>query len=260
MSKKSKKHEAAVIPTKALTPASLMRDAKQLNASMLTVRYPTADMLAEVRELLLARGDVSDLVARGFFIDDAMFERVSVLSTMLAPESETQADADDERSDRTENAERAREELLEIRERLALLGDAAGLKASMFSVDTRRHDLLVGSMQQVVRRARRAKLADQATVRVLLAQATKVINAEMAARLEGSELAKVREESTDTVYRLKRLLYDQMRHISKQGLAAYPGDIRRALWYRLDRFIAQRKPSAPEIAPDAPELNDDAVV
>lgn len=261
--KKTKKPVAAVIPSKSLvtsskvTESTILEEAAQLGSNYPKVAYPTVDMLAETREMLLARGDVPDLMSREYAVSDAMFMRLEFLSSLLGPRS-VRAEAPRDRPDKTEAAEASRASLMSIREQLALIGVAAGFKASDFTVDLTSYNRLVDSMAGVIGDVvdMRDELPDKAKVDALVAEATVLIDAELAARLKGAVLSKQRINTTKTVGQLKRLLLDQLRHLSKQGLAAYPGDAVRELWYRLDRFQSGSK-KGDSVAPVTPALTDD---
>jgi hypothetical protein len=74
-----------------------------------------------------------------------------------------------------------------------------------------------------------------------MGEATALIAVEKRARAEGKRLAKERATGTRTMGQLKRLLFDQLRHLSTQGFSAYPHDLNRLAAYGLARFA--RTPS-----------------
>jgi len=256
MSKQAKTNAAEAISTTRTTEAGILTDAERMGDEFTRVPYPTVALLAEAREMELAKPDLPDLVQRGYDISAESFERLAMLALLLGPNG-IRAILPEKRVKRTEVAEESREKLLAIREQLALIGEAGGVDAADFVLDTRRYDVLVDSVATVLQnvKANRAKMADKKRVDALVAQAAALIQIEMTSRLDGSVIAAQRSELTRRVHQIKRMLYDQMRHISKQGLAAYPGDPVRGVYYRLDRLTSPTR--KPVDATDPPSLESD---
>ena len=203
------------------------------------VPFPVVDLLAEAREMLPARQDVPELVKRGYAIADEMFDRVEVLASLLGPTA-VRAEVEEDRAKNTEAARRARELLLSTREQLMRITAVVGLDPQLFAVDTRKYDLLIDNMATVIHKvtAHRDELPDRDKVDALIVQAQQLIEAELASRVEGTFVAAKHAENTKRVHQLKRLLFDQMRYISKIGYAAYADDAIRDVSYRLPRLVS----------------------
>jgi len=260
--KRSKAKHASVIPSKFPTEASLLADAKRAKKGLPRLTLPLVDILAETREMMLARGDAKELGARRYKVSDASFERIRLLAKLLGARPAEEAEVTEDRSESTEEANVARERLVEIREQLSLIGEAGGIEAAFFSIDTRRYDLMISSMNSLINRVVRKRriMPDPETVDVLIKEARQLIEHEQASRLESAGLERERHETMQVTAQLKRMLVEELRHLSKQGLAAFPGDVKRELWYRLDRFSVRSKSKATvPVAPDAPELQADGV-
>lgn len=238
MSKKAKTPVVAVIPSK-INDNSMLLEAAHLGDDFVRVPYPVVDLLAEAREMLPARDDVPELVKRGYAITDEMFGRVEVLASLLGPTA-VRAEVDEDRGDNTETAKRAREVLLSTREQLMRIGAVIDLDPQIFTIDSRRYDSLVDTMATVIHKvtAHRDELPDREKVDALIAQAQELIEAELASRVAGKFVAAKHADNTKRVNQLKRLLFDQMRYISKIGYAAYSGDAIRDVSYGLPRLVS----------------------
>ncbi len=259
MSKKAKTPVAAVIPPQKFTADSALSEATQLGDHFVRVPYPVIDLLAEAREMLPARHDVPELVRRGYVIADEMFDRIEVFASLLGPTA-VRAEVDEERGDNTEAATHAREVLLSTRDQLMRIGAVVGLDPQIFTIDSRRYDSLVDTMARVIHKvaAHRNELPDREKVDALIAQAQQLIKAELASRVAGTFVAAKHADNTKLVNQLKRLLFDQMRYVSKIGYAAYSGDAIRDVSYGLPRLAStSRKHKQNDVSPT--ELTDTKV-
>ena len=254
MSKKAKAPVSAVIPSKKIDTDAVLTEAAQLGDDFVRVPYPVIDLLAEAREMLPARNDVPELVKRGYVIGDEMFDRIEVLASLLGPTA-VRAGVGEDRAENTEAARHAREVLLSTREQLMRIGAVVGLDPQFFAIDTRKYDLLIDTMATVIHKviAHRAQLPDAEKVDALIAQAQQLIEAELASRVEGTFVAAKHAENTKRVHQLKRLLFEQMRYISKIGYAAYSGDAIRDVSYGMPRLVSTSgKHKQPDVAPTEP--------
>lgn len=260
MLKKKRMNEAAVSPTS--TEALILKEAESLGEGFTRVTVPIVDMLEEAEEMLLARGDVAEFVARRYRVTDDMFERVKILANMLTPDATKEVEVEVEPSETSEETKAAHKRLLEIREQMAQVVDASGLDASKLAVDSRRYKLLVTSMAEAVQQVRtyRKSISDPDRIDALLAEATELLDVATAQSLMTRTLMTDQKSRSLTTMKLKRLLADQLRYLSKQGTAAFPHDIKRRLSYRLERFMPKKAKAKPA-EPDAPEpkSGDDVV-
>ena len=254
MSKKAKPQEAALIqpiqPTE-ITEETVLAEALALGPDFLRVKVSADDLVAETEELSQARGDVKELAARGFPVTFEMFDRIQIIANMLAPGAATRSLVRDERKAKTRTANDARARLIAIRERLGLLGAAAGIDRRQLRIKTRGAEKVGERMREMIDvvQKSRARFSDLATLDSLIAEATLLIDQEKASRLAGGRLSDRSEATTRRIGQLKRLLFDQLHHISRQGLAAFPDDPSRDRWYRFERFVS--KPSKKKLtAPD----------
>jgi hypothetical protein len=182
----------------------------------------------EAEDLLLARADAADMAKRGYPVADWMFEQIAMLVLLLRSSFSSRAMVGDEQRTVAETAAAARSRMFVIRERLGAICDAVGFDSEVLSAPVPRGVDDIGEHMAAlcdVLRPHVARLPDRAVVEALLVEVEQLV---------------VDEKTTLTVHQLKRMLYDQVRRVSKQGLSAYPNDPARALSYRLERFA---KPS-----------------
>ncbi len=246
----------SVIPSKAVTEESMRVAATSLGDSFARVSYQSADLLAEASEMIIARSDAPDLAARGYSVTPETFDRIDLLARMLTAAEVDQELIIEDRKLKTSDADEKRARLLVIRDRLARIGEAAGLPESLFSVDASRFDTISRDMLKVIGKVRKSisKLPDQAQVETFIDEAKSLIKAERVSRSEGAQFANDRSAATRLVDQIKRLLFDELRHVSKQGTAAYPDDPKRDLAYRLDALYRKSKRSKSDspVDPEAP--------
>lgn len=251
--------KAKLIPLGAPTKASLEAEAAALGDSFSEVASHPADLIADAEEMLLARADATELEARGYRVNDAVFERLKQLVAMLVPLHAAQKRQVEASKLQTATAEAARARLIEIRGELGLIGRAAALPASLFSVEsnsTQRLPVLMMRMNEVLENASlyRDRLPDRARVDALVVEARRLIDEQTEARRSANFLRTDRGIDSRTASRVERLLMDTMQYLSAQGQAAYPRDRKREALYRLDHVYGRRPskvgdPVAPEVTP-----------
>jgi len=241
------------------TKESVTKEAGAIGDSFTRVNYPSADVIAETTEMLPARADVKAFQARGYPVTTTMFDRLTILLALLTPAEAQQSMAIEDRKVKTAEAEGSRDRLLAIRDHLAAIGEAGGLLSATFTVDTARYDVLVTDTKEMIDKVRRlrAQMSDKAVVDALLNEAEALIDADAQSRAAANALADQKKVSTLLADQIKRLLVDQLRHISRQGLAAFPNDITRERMYRLERFAGRRSPK--KKGDETEPVADDAV-
>jgi len=103
-----------------------------------------------------------------------------------------------------------------------------------------------------------SRLPDKAKLAAWVAEVRSLVNDEKAARARSREFEAQRQATTRRMDQLKRLLFDQMRRISKLGLAAYPGDLKRQIAYGLDRFVGKRRKAGEPSNEETPDETEPA--
>ena len=255
--KRSKKvvplKEASSLGSQQPTRESVIAEARGLGSEFGNVTERTSDLITEAGQMLRARGDAPELFERGYNVTDAMFARVEILSGMLVPFVARKMQAVADRRERTERSGAVRGELLAIRERIANIADAAGIPTEKFSIGKAQSQGLnnyLDAMSAVLDNAltHRREMPDHSALDQLMNRGRALIGENKQSRSESEAIVTSRKSDTATVGQLKRLLLDTLRHLSKQGLAAYPGDIERQNAYRLEVIAARtaKKPGAPE--------------
>jgi hypothetical protein len=235
-------------PQQRLEPVTrdqLFEEARELGERFTPVSCHPADLVADADEMLEVKSDLPDLVARKYRVSEGLFTRIELLrnevAALLAEHDRLQVLS----KQQTESAEAARLELLEIRRQLARLGKAAGLTASLFSLETKKSTRLNVVMMKVSEvlanvAAVRSLLPDPDRVEKLESRARALIEAHRAQRVGARLMGVERTGQTATRDQLLRLLFDALSHLSAQGLAAYPNDARREVHYRLDHVYGRR--------------------
>lgn len=237
--------KAKWISTDAPTEASLLAEAAALGDAFAEVTSHAADLIADAEELLRARGDAADLQARGYRVSDGQFERVKVLMQLLVPLHAAQNRQVEASKAKTASAEEARARLIAIRGELGLIGRAAGLPASVFSLETsstQRLNVVMMKMEEVLEnvRAYRDHLPDKTRLDKLLTEARTLIDEQKDLRRDARLLRTDTHLDGRKTARLERLLMDVLQHLSAQGLAAYSGDKQREPLYRLDHVYGRK--------------------
>ena len=263
--KKKQKPEAMLIegsiPTGAPTRESLTAEAKALPESFAKAGVTTADALAESSQMQPMRADVVELASRGFRITPEMFDRLVLLSVMLA---ELVARRMREMSDRKRLialSEQIRAPLVAIRERIADLAAAAGIDTGRYSISSlpnaRLNDLML-RMTAIVANAEadREQMPDRVVFDALITDAKELLEKHRVVRDSAGASTDLHAQSADMEGRLKCLLLQVLRHISKQGVAAYPGDISRRNAYELE-IIRSRKFKRPPGSKDVSKEQDE---
>ena len=258
MSKKKTAQTEASMHTEQPTEAAMRARAAALGDSFPRVKARSADLLTQANKLAPAIADVSELAARGYPVTHDHYQCVAILARMLTDIEVTQAIVAEDRKVKTAQAEAHRARLLVIRDLLARVGEAADLPESYFMVDGNEIATFRRGMLNMVGfvRKHQTQLADHARVEALLIEAETLLRNEDGLRGEGSELGVDRTEVTKTGDQIKRLLFDQMRHLSKQGLAAYPDDPKRELLYA---WAWRPSKKSKKEAPEPTELSDSDV-
>ena len=246
----------SVIPRSKPTEESLTREAFALGDDFPQVTARTADLLADGDEMVAFRKDAKDLAARGYAVTDAMYERIGLLAKMLIALAARQLQATVDSEAKTALAEESRQRLLAIRETLALIGAAGGLDARLFSLtigsSTKLSVVLMAMEQVLVNVSRNLHLMpDQKRVTELCDEASTLIAVHRDSRSESKSVRNDRTADGNLGSQLERLMLDVLQYLSKQGLAAYEGDVRRRAAYTLDHVYAKRtkrvtKPEAEE--------------
>lgn len=227
------------------TKESVLAEAAMLGDAYSDVTAHPADLVADAEEMLQVRADAADLQRRGYDVNDFLFEKLAVLTGLLAP-SAVQGKALAEASKlKTAQAEGARQRLLEIRAQLSAIGVAAGLPPGLFSLETRstsRLNVVMMRMEEalLVVSEYQSRLPDPERVAALVTEARTLIDQHKQARRDSKMMRGDRSLTSDAQGRLERLLLDSMQHLSRQGLAAFPNDPKREAAYRLDHVYGRK--------------------
>ena len=242
MLKKTKLKRGEVNTTDAPSEASLLTEAQALGSHFERAPVKMMEVIEKARELLLARGDVPDLIARGYRVNDTMFERVKLIRGMLTPDANESAEPAEASTEMTKAASEMRARLMSIHGRLKRLGAAGGVDSGVFEIDSHNIPTVVSSMAAMISKLRGVQhlLPDQKQVEALVAEATALVETEQQSRSEAQVRSSKNREMVLQVAQLKRLIFDQIRHLSVQGLAAYPNDMVRELSYGLKRFARSK--------------------
>ena len=231
--------------------------AAALSDSFARVTQPSSDLIAEAKEMSTARDDVADLMRRGYPVTSEHFDRIETYARLISRLEVQQTLMLETQVHETADAQAKRDRLFTIQERLMRIVEAAGVENGKFTSDFTNLDTLRKSMLDFSNfiREKFTQLSDADTVRALLSEADALVESAVETRMASKQIAKQRTLRTKAIDQLKRLLFDEMRHVSKQGLAAYPDDVMRDLAYRLERFASKNKraKNAPE-TPVTPEL------
>lgn len=239
-----------VLPYVALdapTKDKLEAEAAALGNRFSLVTSHPADLIADATEMLEAEKDLPDLMGRGYRVSKGLIVRIKTLRDIIAPHLAEQERAAVWSKAQTEAAEKTRTRLLELRAELALVGKAAGLPASLFSLETKkttRLNVVRMKMDEVLANIAevRAHMPDNKRVDAMVLEARNLLDQQhdqrAESRVSGTEnRARIRERQ-----RYERLLFEAMQVLSAQGLAAYPNDPTREACYRLDHVYG-KKPS-----------------
>ena len=253
------------IPTGPPTRELLIAEAKALPPTYTRVSVSTADALAESAQMQPMQRDVADLVARGFRVTNEMFMRLVLLSLMLADLVARRMREMSDRKRLIAISEQIRAPLMVIRERIASLAAAAGVDTGRYSLSTlqsQRLNELMLRMSAIIINAEidREQMPDRPVFDALVAEGKALLARHQSVRDSADGRGESHAESADMEGRLKYLLMQVLRHLSKQGIAAYPGDISRRNAYELE-IIRSRKhrraPGAPASENDVTEEEED---
>lgn len=237
--------KAKWIPTETPTKAALEAEAAALGDSFSEVTSHEADLVADAEELLRARADANELQTRGYRVSDGQFERVKLLVELLVPLHAAQNRQIEAGKAKTAAAEAARARLIAIRSELGLIGRAAGLPASVFSLETsstQRLNVVMMKMDEVLEnvRAYREHLPDKQRLDALVTEARNLIDEQKGLRRDARLIRTDTHLDGRKTARFERMLLDVMQHLSAQGLAAYSADKAREPLYRLDHVYGRR--------------------
>ncbi|MBI5498577.1 MAG: hypothetical protein HY904_26485 [Deltaproteobacteria bacterium] len=234
------------IPLESPTQDSLLAEAAALGDHFSEVTSHPADVIADAEEMLGARQDLADLIAREYPVSEGMLKRIELLKDLLSPHAAELVRSAAASTLKTQDADAACDRLVAIRGELGKIGDAAGIPADLFSLQSRktqRLNVVMMRMDVVLENvaAVRAHLPDKARVDRLVVEARDLIDQQKAARRAARLMRADRGQGSLQQERLERLLMDVMMHVSKQGLAAYPNDPTREARYRLDNVYGAKK-------------------
>lgn len=224
---------------------SLLAEAAAMGDRFSEVATHPADLVADAEEMLEGRADAADLIERGYPVTPALFDRIRLLTEFLAPLAADQAVDAAASASLAAEAELARVRLLEIRGTFARLGKAAGLPATLFSLQserTTRLNVVLMRMEEVLENVQRfrSRMPDLARLDALAIEARRLIDGHKEARRRARFSRVERSIDARTQERVERLLLDAMQYLSAQGLAAYGDDSTRELRYRLDHVYGRR--------------------
>ena len=233
------------IPFAVPTNESLLAEAATLGDAFSEVTSHPADLVADADEMLLAKGDVADLVSREYPVSDGMFVRVALLRAMLAPSAAQQVRQVEAGKAKTAGADDARARLIAIRGEIANIGKAASLPAGVFSLETKvthRLNVVMMKMDEVLINVQAywAQLPDKVRLQKLVTEARALIDDQRTLRQSARLMRSDRSLEGLKQARVERMLLDVMQHLSAQGLAAYPGDAVREVRYRLDHVYGRK--------------------
>lgn len=246
----------AIIPDHPVTEDSLLEEANALRNDR-PVSASVAELKADADEMLGARADLPDLQARGYRVNENMFDRVEQLRNLLTPQRLAAAVIVAASASAVTDAEASRRRLLEIRGEFAGIGKAAGLSSDLFELGSRaakRLTTVVDRMEDVVDAVRkyRSLMPDQQRVSDLLAEAESMLQAERDKRIGAKESRAERSARTKLQYKIQRMLLEALQYLSAQGLAAYANDPTRAARYRLDHIYGERPRTTTKAATETP--------
>lgn len=230
-----------VIPEGPATFDSLEAEAVALGEKFSFVTLHSADMIADAEEMLDGKAqDLKTFIEREYPVTAHHYDRLELLSEVLAPAKIEGQLANESGKFQTAEANAAIDELLENRRQLAKLGRAAGLPASLFSLDiggnSRRLNVLVMRMEEVVTNAERfqARMPDKKKVAALIESTRDVVKKQKKARQQAKLLRTQRSLDTLRAEQYERLLLNILQYLSAQGQAAFDGDKSREARYALD--------------------------
>lgn len=256
----------SALPTVSLdpvTPESLEAEAAALGDKFSVVAYPPGDLIADAREMLDARPDIQDLVARGYPVSEALIDRIEILVAKLTPFEVEQRLTSSASLLTTTELDRTRRRLLEIRSELARVAKAAGLPATIVSLktnNTQRINVVAQKMDEVLDSVGRLKsrMPDRQRVGDLLTEGRGLLEAFNTDRRNARYQRISNAINTRQQERYERLLLNALMYLSAQGLAAYPNDPVREVRYRLDHIygrrtvVMQAQAPAPAPSPEQP--------
>jgi len=235
------------VDLEAPTEAKLKAEAAALGNRYTKVTSHPADLLADATEMLEAEQDLKDLTERGYQVGPGLLVRIKMLSDFIAPHLAEEERAAVWSKAQTEGAEETRKRLLELRTKLALIGKAAGLPTSLFSLETKkttRLNVVRMKMDEVLANVAEVgpHMPDKKRVDAIVLEIRQLLDQQRDQRAESrvsstESRARIRQRQ-----RYERLLFEAMQYLSAQGLAAYPDDETRDARYRLDHVYG-RKPS-----------------
>ena len=227
------------------TRPALRAEAAALGSNYTAFTGHPADLLADGSEMVEARQDIDELIERGYPVSMGLVNRIDLLTQMIAPLIAEQERTTEWSKTQTERAEESRRRLLEIRSTLSRIGKAAGLPATLFSLETKkttRLNVVMMKMEAVLENVGsvRKHLPDKKRVDALVTEARELLDEQTAMRLEARLTAVDARAQVQERKRYERLLYDAMIYLSAQGLAAYDGDETREIRYRLDHVYGRK--------------------
>lgn len=234
------------IPPGPVTIASLRAEAAALGERYNVVTAQLPDLVADADEMLpQLREDQPELRRRHYAVTEHMITRLELLRGELAPAAAEGQRAGEVGKAKTDEAQKAKDELLKIRARLASIGRAAALPADLFSLRLKkggRLNVVMMRMEEVLANvgACRARLPDGEVVDQLVVSARTLLDGQREARADARLAQAGRKALTAERARYARLLLDVMTYIGAQGMAAFPDDAVREPAYRLDHVYGRR--------------------
>jgi hypothetical protein len=234
------------VPNTACTDASLRAEAATMGDRFSEVTCHPADLIADAEEMLGAQEDLTELIRRGYAVNEHHIKRIRLLKDFIVPSLAEQTRIEELSQAKTQEAEQARQELLDIRGQIGAIGKAAGLEPGLFSVGRKstRLNVVMLKMDEVLENVRvlRTRLPDAERVDKLVTRARELIDTQKETRMQARFMRRERSADVRERERYERMLYDVMMYVSAQGLAAYSNDPAREARYSLDHIYG-RKPS-----------------
>lgn len=205
-----------------------------------------ADLVADGREMLAARADIAELVARGYPVSEGIITRLELLIDAVessgANRSLDRAELTPAQRDAMDSARRR---LLAIRSELSAIASAGGLPPDLFALATKRSNRLnvvLMRVGQVIRHAEQLadRMPDGDRVQALIIEAKGLLEAQYTLRADAGLKRASQAGDTQRQERLERLLLDTLVYLSRQGRAAFASDPARLTKYDLDHVYGAR--------------------
>ena len=248
---------AGTLDDKAVEAAVLAWKTKPVKSKSDYVNYRLKPILADAEEMVSGVVDLPRFAEIKAPITERDFAWLRLLTQALVLVGDDVVEGDASRKTLSREAEVAVEQVRAARTRLARVGVAGGVNATLLAIPASSDNpagVLAGA-DRVVRQAHRVvdtfhdAAVAKALVDTLAAAADRLREIVFGAENAGTDTAEVNARRAA----LKRIVYDVLTRIGPWGLAAVGDDPTRERAYRLDNvFAPSTKPKAPTAAPTSP--------